>query len=184
MSTLVSDISLLAASRAPHFVEPAEVDIESFTETVGAKGSALDPTRSRRIESAVGMALVDARHITQAWLQLADNAVKYSTPGTPIVITSDVSQIEADTWLNLSVRDSGPGIAPEAHERIFERFSRLEHSRGTEGSGLGLSIVTAIAEAHGGTVLLSSAPGAGSTFTIRIPLVVVAQPLQESRSRT
>ena len=184
MSTLVSDISLLAASRAPHFVEPAEVDIESFTETVGAKGSALDPTRSWRIESAVGMALVDARHITQAWLQLADNAVKYSTPGTPIVITSDVSQIEADTWLNLSVRDSGPGIAPEAHERIFERFSRLEHSRGTEGSGLGLSIVIAIAEAHGGTVLLSSAPGAGSTFTIRIPLVVVAQPLQESRSRT
>jgi two-component system OmpR family sensor kinase len=127
---------------------------------------------------------VDAGHITQAWLQLADNAVKYSTPGAPIVITSEVSETETGSWLSLSVRDGGPGIPPEARERIFERFSRLESSRATEGSGLGLSIVAAIAEAHGGTVLLSDTPGEGSTFTIRIPLVAGAQPLQESRGMT
>src|SRR5450759_2170989 len=74
MSTLVSDISLLAASRAPHFVEPTEVDLDSFTTAVGAKASALDPTRTWRVESASGLALIDAGHITQAWLQLADNA--------------------------------------------------------------------------------------------------------------
>src|SRR5450759_3034914 len=74
MSTLVSDISLLAASRAPPFVEVTEVDIESFTAAVGAKASALDPTRTWRVESASGLALIDAGHITQAWLQLADNA--------------------------------------------------------------------------------------------------------------
>ena len=119
MSTLVSDISLLAASRAPHFVEPAEVDLDEFTAAVGAKASALDPTRSWRVESAKGLALVDAGHITQAWLQLADNAVKYSTPGAPIVITSEVSETETGSWLNLSVRDCGPGIPPEARERIF-----------------------------------------------------------------
>ena len=84
-------------------------------------------------------------------------------------------------WLNLSVRDSGPGIPLDARERIFERFTRLEQNRGTQGSGLGLSIVSAIAQAHGGTVLLSGEPG--STFTIRIPLVAGAQPSQEDRSK-
>jgi two-component system OmpR family sensor kinase len=179
MSTLVSDISLLAASRAPHFVELSEVDIESFTKAVGAKASALDPTRTWQVESGSALALIDAGHITQAWLQLADNAVKYSTPGEPILIASEVSETATGGWLNLSVRDGGPGIPPEARERIFERFSRLESSKGTEGTGLGLSIVSAIAEAHGGTVALSGPPGQGSTFTIRIPLVNVAQPSKE-----
>jgi len=82
---------------------------------------------------------------------------------------------------NLSVRDGGPGIPPESRERIFDRFNRLESSRGTEGTGLGLSIVSAIADAHGGTVLLSGAPGQGSTFTIRIPLVKVAQQSKEAK---
>ena len=72
-------------------------------------------------------------------------------------------------WLHLFVRDASPGIPEEAHGRIFERFGRLESSRGTEGSGLGLSIVSAIASAHDGTVHLMSSPGAGSTFEIRIP---------------
>jgi signal transduction histidine kinase len=179
MSRLVSDISLLAASRAPHFVELSEVDIDSFTKAVGAKASALDPTRTWRVESASALALIDAGHITQAWLQLADNAVKYSTPGEPIAIASEVSETATGGWLNLSVRDGGPGIPPEARERIFERFSRLESSKGTEGTGLGLSIVSAIAAAHGGTVALSGPPGPGSTFTVRIPLVNVAQPAQQ-----
>ena len=105
--------------------------------------------------------------------------MKYSTPGEPIVITSEVSETATGIWLNLSVRDDGPGIPPEARERIFERFSRLETSKGTEGTGLGLSIVSTIAEAHGGTVVLSGPAGQGSTFTIRIPLVNVAQPTQQ-----
>jgi len=75
----------------------------------------------------------------------------------------------------------GRGEAQEPRKRIFERFSRLESGRATEGSGLGLSIVAAIAEAHGGAVLLSGAPGERSTFTIRIPLVAGTQPWQESR---
>lgn len=181
MSTLVSDISLLAASRTPHFVELAEVDIDSFTTAVGAKASALDPTRTWPVESARGLALIDAGHITQAWLQLADNAAKYSTPGAPIVISAEVSKTGTHTWLNLSVRDCGPGITPDARQRIFERFSRLATSRGTQGTGLGLSIVSAIAEAHGGTALLSDATGPGSTFTIRIPLVVGAPSSQEEK---
>lgn len=183
MSTLVSEISLLAASRSPNFVELAEVDIESFTAAISAKASALDPTRSWVVESASGLVLIDSSRITQAWLQLADNAVKYSTPREPIALTSEVSDTAAGRWLNLSVRDGGPSIPPASRKRIFERFNRLESSRGTEGTGLGLSIVSAIAEAHGGMVLLSGAPDEGSTFTIRIPLVRVSQPSKEDQLR-
>ena len=170
MNNLVSEISLLAESRAPQFVHPDEVDIETLTDAVASKAVALDPGRTWRVEStAAGIALLDAHRITQAWLQLAGNAVKYSTPAAPIVIgTARVAGRSGD-WLHLWVRDAGPGIPEEAHERIFERFGRLESSRGTEGSGLGLSIVAAIAGAHGGTVDLISSPGAGSTFEIRIP---------------
>ena len=70
-----------------------------------------------------------------------------------------------DIW----VRDTGPGVAPEEQGTIFERFSRGASARDTEGSGLGLTIVCAIAEAHGGTVDLESVPGAGARFTLRIP---------------
>ncbi|TFD79374.1 HAMP domain-containing histidine kinase [Cryobacterium sp. Sr8] len=174
MSTLVSEISLLASSSGPNFVELAEVDIESLTAFVGAKASALDPARTWRTESANVLAQIDSRRITQAWLQLADNAVKYSTPGTPITILGEVAETPAGPCLNLSVQDAGPGIAVDAQEQIFERFRRLESSRGVYGSGLGLSIVSAIAEAHGGSVLLRSAPGTGSVFTISIPLVAEA----------
>ncbi|HEY3406944.1 MAG TPA: HAMP domain-containing sensor histidine kinase [Propionicimonas sp.] len=179
MSTLVSEISLLAASRSPNFVELAEVDIESFTAAISVKASALDPTRSWVVESASGLVFIDSSRITQAWLQLADNAVKYSTPREPIALTSEVSDTAAGRWLNLSVRDGGPSIPSASRKRIFERFNRLESSRGTEGTGLGLSIVSAIAEAHGGMVLLLGAPDEGSTFTIRIPLVKVSQPSKE-----
>jgi two-component system, OmpR family, sensor kinase len=183
MRTLVFGISLRAASKAPNCVEPAEVDLESSTKAVGAKASALDPARTWRVESARGLALLDAGHITQGWLQLADNAVKYSTPASPIVAAAQMSQTGTDRWLDLSVRDSGPGIPPAAAELIFERFSQLEPSAGTEGSGLGLSIVSAIAEAHGGSVLLSGGPGEGSAFTIPVPLVTEAQPSQADEEK-
>ncbi|GAB3028589.1 ATP-binding protein [Parafrigoribacterium mesophilum] len=170
MSDLVSEISLLAESRTPQFVHPEEVDVETLTAAVASKAAALDPDRNWRVESAAGgIALLDPHRITQAWLQLAGNAVKYSTPGAPIVIVTERVASRNGDWLHLGVQDAGPGIPEEAHERIFERFGRLESSRGTEGSGLGLSIVAAIAGAHGGSVGLLSSSGAGSRFEIRIP---------------
>jgi two-component system, OmpR family, sensor kinase len=94
-----------------------------------------------------------------------------------------MSQTGTDRWLNLSNRDSGPGIPPEATERISERFSQLGPAGAAEGSGLGLSIVSAIAEACCGSVLLSGAPGEGSTFRIRVPLVTEAQPSQADEEK-
>jgi signal transduction histidine kinase len=171
MSDLVSEISLLADSRAADFVTLAETDLGLLTESVLAKASALAPEREWMVDRAAsGTVPLDSRRITQAWLQLAENAVKYSAPGLPIAIGSDLSPARTGDILQIWVQDGGPGIAAEDQARVFERFGRLESSRRADGSGLGLSIVTAIAQAHGGDVDLVSTPGSGSTFTIRIPL--------------
>jgi signal transduction histidine kinase len=80
---------------------------------------------------------------------------------------TEADRREARLW----VRDEGPGVAPDDQTRIFERFARASASRRrSEGAGLGLAIVRAIAEAHGGRVALSSRPGAGATFTVVLPL--------------
>ena len=171
MSALVSELSLLAESGTPQFIERQETDIGALTGSVAAKAGALDPAREWGVESrADGTVFVDAGRLTQAWLQLASNAAKHSTPGAPIALGSSREAARTGEWLLLTVRDRGPGIPVEAQERIFERFGRLETNRGEDGSGLGLAIVSAIATAHGGTVSLSSARGEGSAFTIRVPI--------------
>jgi signal transduction histidine kinase len=76
-----------------------------------------------------------------------------------------VNSASARFW----VRDSGPGIKGEDQERVFERFSRGGGARPSEGAGLGLAIVQAIAQAHHGRVDLKSRPGTGSTFTVIVP---------------
>ena len=185
MSRLVSEISLLAESGTPQFVEPADVDVAALTSAIAAKVGGLDPGREWRVEAgATGSVSMDARRITQAWLQLADNAVKYSPAGAPITIVSERVEGRTGEWLLLSVRDAGPGVPADAQERIFERFGRLESSRGAEGSGLGLAIVSAIAKAHGGTVSLGSASGQGSTFTIRIPILAALHPARSNEEES
>src|SRR5690606_15382504 len=115
--------------------------------------------------AADGEALLDGQRITQAMLQLADNAVRHTTDGDAITIGSRSSPAEVEFW----VADAGPGVDPELRTEIFERFT----TTGThDGFGLGLSIVKAIAEAHGGTVGLDdAAPGSGAVFRLRLPRV-------------
>lgn len=182
MSTLVSQISLLAESGTPQFVERQETDVDALTNSVATKARALDPAREWVVESlATGSWILDSGRITQAWLQLAGNAVKYSTKGTTISLGSAREVTRTGEWLLLSVRDAGPGIPTQAQGAIFDRFQRLESSRGSEGSGLGLSIVSAIAAAHGGTVTVRSAEGDGSLFTIRIPAGSRSQENEDER---
>ncbi|MBW4697227.1 MAG: HAMP domain-containing histidine kinase [Aphanocapsa lilacina HA4352-LM1] len=97
-------------------------------------------------------------------INLAQNAVQHTGPGDCIAIGSALR----GAWVYLWVSDCGPGIAPDDQRRIFERFERGSHSR-YEGSGLGLAIVQAIATTHGGSIQLTSAPGAGATFTLGLP---------------
>jgi len=114
-------------------------------------------------------AAVDSGAIQQALVNLLDNAIKFSPPGGTIETALSINP-KAGCW-ELSVRDHGPGIPAAEHARIFERFHRLgsELRRETQGTGIGLSLVKAIAEAHGGRVALTSAGGQGSSFTLTIP---------------
>ncbi len=107
----------------------------------------------------------DRNRLRQVAANLLDNAVKYTPRGGRIDLAARREGAEA----LLVVRDTGPGIAPEDQPRIFDRLYRGDRSRSERGLGLGLSLVKAIVEAHKGRVTVESAPGPGSTFTVRLP---------------
>jgi two-component system phosphate regulon sensor histidine kinase PhoR len=107
--------------------------------------------------------------LEQAVGNLVSNAVSYSPSGTCVTVAAS----RIPDGVEIAVIDQGPGIAREHHERIFERFYRVDRGRSRDvgGTGLGLAIVKHIAQAHGGSVTLQSAPGEGSTFRILLPKV-------------
>ena len=165
MARIVNDLVVLAKSEEPGFLEIETVDVAELTDKLEANVSALTP-RAWTVESrGVGVVAADRQRLAQAVLQLAHNAVRYTADGDPLALGSAVADGNVRFW----VRDGGPGIPIEEQARIFERFSRGGHARGEEGAGLGLSIIKAIAEAHGGRVEVESRPGRGATFTIVIP---------------
>ena len=115
-----------------------------------------------------GAAVVgDRARIVQVVTNLVENAVKYTGTGG----TVRVGVWERDAQAGLSVRDTGPGIAAGALPRVFDRFFRTDtaRSRAQGGSGLGLAICRWIVDAHGGRIEVRSRPGAGSTFSVRLP---------------
>jgi signal transduction histidine kinase len=105
--------------------------------------------------------------LLQLLLNLLDNAIKYTPPGGRVTAGWSTDDTQVELW----VHDTGVGIAPEHLPHIFDRFYRVDkaRSRAEGGAGLGLSICRWIAEAHGGSISVESAPGQGSTFTVRLP---------------
>ena len=116
-------------------------------------------------EVAEATILADGQRLTQALLQLAANAVQHTSDGDRISFGSAAAGGRVRLW----VSDTGAGIAPADHERIFERFARGSAPRRSDGAGLGLTIVRTITKAHGGVVRLDSTPGRGATFTLELP---------------
>lgn len=176
MNRLVDDLVTLATAGRPDFVRPGDTDLGRLLDDVHDKVRTLGDRRwlvDARADVAV---LADGQRLTQALLQLAANAVKFSAPGSVVALGSAVSDDGAR--VRVWVRDEGVGIAPEQQERIFERFAQATTPGSThpEGAGLGLAIVAAIAVGHGGRVLVASTPGVGSTFTLDLPLAPVAGP--------
>lgn len=165
MRLLVDDLVTLAGISGPDFVRPEPVNLGRLTDEVMDKARTLGTRRWIVDGRAEAIAVLDVRRITQAWLQLAANSVKFTDEGTTIAIGSRKENDGVRLW----VRDEGSGIARQDQKRIFERFERGPSGKRTEGAGLGLTIVSAIAEAHGGRVELKSAPGQGATFTMVIP---------------
>jgi two-component system phosphate regulon sensor histidine kinase PhoR len=113
-------------------------------------------------------AQVDGERLEQVLSNLVDNAIKYGRTGGHVIVQGERL---ADDRTRVSVQDDGPGIPPEAQERVFERFYRLDKARSREqgGTGLGLAIVKHIIQRHGGEVGLQSEVGHGSTFFFTLP---------------
>ena len=165
MSRLVGDLILLAKSNRPDFVSLRPVDLQTLTTDLVAKARGLGD-RDWTLDGVADVkVLADEQRLTQAVLQLADNAVKHTHDGDPVAIGSSYD----DRGVRLWVRDTGPGVPVEARGQIFERFGRAAVPAGDEGFGLGLSIVDAIARAHGGTVAIEDTDPPGACFVITLP---------------
>jgi signal transduction histidine kinase len=162
---MVDDLILLSKSQRPDFLAMAPIDLAGLTVDVLDKARMLGDRRWVLDAAGVAVLEADAERLTQALLELATNAVKFSAPGSTVGIGSAAG---AD-GLRLWVRDEGRGIPPDEVPLVFGRFSRGTASGAIDGSGLGLSIVDTIAIAHGGRVVVDSVPGAGTTFTIVLP---------------
>ena len=163
MTGLIDGIAALAESRSAE-LDRVEVRADALTTEVYSKARVIRGHEWCLGETSPARLSLDVAKITQAWLQLVDNAAKYAPDGTPVTIGSS----ETDTTVELWVLDVGPGIPPEARERIFERFGRADTRRGISGSGLGLSIVRAIVTAHHGRVVVRSGQG-GTRIGLELP---------------
>jgi signal transduction histidine kinase len=171
MTRLVDDIDLLASVEGEQFAL-VDVDLEALTSRVGELVTAI-PGHTWLVESqGSGVIRGDHDRLLQAWLQLADNAAKYTPEDSPIEIGSALDADGARLW----VRDHGPGIPPASRHRIFRRFDRAHGKRTVGGSGLGLAIVDAITKGHGGRCVVTDTNGGGATFTIHLPLPTAELP--------
>jgi signal transduction histidine kinase len=167
MSRLVDNMSMLAKAERPDFLLLETVDAASLTEELYAKARMLAERDWQLDAIARGQIVVDRQRLTEALINLAQNATKHTGQEDTIAIGSAVANGKARFW----VRDTGEGIPLADQKRIFERFVRASNNRNrSEGAGLGLSIVKAVAEAHGGQVLLRSQLGSGSMFAIVFPV--------------
>jgi signal transduction histidine kinase len=184
MRRLVNDLLLLAQADSAQAIARTPVRLDRLiaeTMTFAAR-----QTPEYVIETRVAEPIVvvgDQERLTQLVRNLLENATQHTPPGTTI----QVQLCQSQSLAVLSVSDSGPGIAAEHLPRIWDRFYRVDkaRSRAHGGTGLGLAIVKYIAEAHGGSVDVISEPGAGTSFSIMLPIVadpaeIAATPLAAS----
>jgi signal transduction histidine kinase len=153
---------LLAAIEHPDFHRPAPVDLAALLCETGRRWSA-SAERNWIVEADPGLLQADGERLTYALDALIENAVKFTCETDTIAVTATR---DGDSAV-VEVRDTGPGIPPEQAERVFERFARV--GDGSGGTGLGLPIVKAIAEAHGGTVEVAAPKDDGLIVRMRLP---------------
>ncbi len=133
-----------------------------------------------RVEPDLPLLYVDAVLLQQVLVNLLDNAVKFSPPGSPI--TLEASCVE--DGVEVSVTNTGPGIPPEELERVFERFhrARVRHTSPTSGTGLGLAICKGMIEAHGGRITARSVPDQWTMVSFRLPASAAAGAVDPERA--
>jgi two-component system phosphate regulon sensor histidine kinase PhoR len=163
------DWGRMEAGRRIYSLEPESVEtivaaaIEAFDTVTMGRGVVIDV----RLANGLPPVLADRGAMVDALLNLLANAWKYTGDDKTIRLVAEAD----DDAVRISVIDNGPGIATKDQRRVFEKFYRVDDRLSTEvdGSGLGLAIVRHVARGHGGKIVLESAPGEGSTFTIVIP---------------
>ena len=174
MGRIVTDLLALAKADRPDFIRAGPcVDTAELTVALEAKISALADRRWRLDHIAEGECQLDAQRVTQAVLQLAQNAVAHTRDGDAITLGSTFAHDPAlGRTLRICVADTGPGVPTAERERIFDRFAHGDPPDGRRhrGAGLGLAIVAAIAHGHGGRVDVGGEPGRGAVFTLVLPV--------------
>jgi two-component system, OmpR family, sensor kinase len=175
MSRLIGDLLLLAetdvSERVVH-LQPMQLEdvlADVYRSAALLAGSKVTVTFSPCEEVAIQG---DPDRLKQVFLNLLDNAIKFTPEGGAVTMSLRRRGNEAV----IRVTDTGVGIPPQEQEAIFRRFYRVEAARSTRGSGLGLAICASIVEAHGGTIGVTGKPGQGSTFTVRLPILVTPAP--------
>ncbi|MPZ91382.1 MAG: HAMP domain-containing protein [Actinobacteria bacterium] len=169
MSKMVDDMLALARLESPQQLDE-RVDIGEVANEIAEEFTAVAQSHDVELRRSIsdGIFVAGDRYaLKRALANLAQNALRYSPAESSITIAAG----SKDGWVWTAVEDQGPGIAPEHRHQVFERFWRADKSRSRSlgGSGLGLSIVQQVAQAHSGLVKLSSEVGRGSTFVIWIP---------------
>jgi two-component system sensor histidine kinase SenX3 len=174
LGNLVTElIALSRLTGAEGLPELSIVDVdEVVSETLARTRLSAEAARIEIIvDRTIGLEVEgDQTLLVTALCNLVENAIAYSPPEASV----SVSRRQVGDTVEIAVTDRGIGIAPEHQKRVFERFFRVDpaRSRATGGTGLGLAIVKHVLANHGGEVRIWSRPGTGSTFTMRLPLLV------------
>ena len=168
MSVLVEDLLLLARLDEGRPLAREEVALDRIVAEAADAAHVLDPERPLELEIEPATVAGDADRLRQVVDNLLSNVRSHTPSRTPV----RVSLRRQDGRAVLTVADSGPGLSEEQAARVFERFWRSDESRSraSGGVGLGLSIVAAVAAAHGGTAYAGSTPGEGAAFVVELPL--------------
>jgi heavy metal sensor kinase len=184
LRTLVENLLELARGDVERLAEREPIDVSGLLGDVCASLEVLAADKGLRLSCELEDGLVvegDGDALVRLFVNVLDNAIKYTDGGGV-----DVAGVAADGAVAVTVRDSGRGVPAEQLPHLFERFYRGDASRSAEGSGLGLAIARLIAEAHGGTIAISSGEGRGTTCEVRLPAAAAGPalpPLPASRAR-
>ena len=189
MGALVDDLLFLERAGRGRPVTREPVDLTGVVTDAVHDARAADRSRQIELDAPAGLVVVgDEARLRQVFANLLSNAREHTPAGTPV----DVRVRTEGGWAVVVVEDRGPGIGSEHLPHIFEPFYRVDPSRGRSkgemkhegsGTGLGLAIVAAVAVAHGGRIEVTSEPGAGTTFTFRIPVAGAPATPDESGDR-